>query len=381
MDALKHEWAIFGKTGVFILAALVAVIIISIAWFASNRQVSGTGMNIQVSGSDFELAAEGTRQGQYSELLESESGVKVTLKPEGAESKPGMATDGSKTAISWAITDTSNLGNQNVAGINPGSSGKLTFYIIAQKTGSLTVTLDLSLTGYTTAQESAGKSSTLNPVGNAVQQLMEGHILLFAGYDETKNAYKGWISADAASWQMSLDESNNATLSRNENGKLIWTATVQKDTAYPVTIYWIWPEVLGEYLMKDQEHIGPRRPVLFQKDQDSNDTTNSDPEVLPSGLFEKMCAEGVEEPVISPSAAPEGTTGSSGTPEKLYINRYFKWTSAQGKSCPVKQDKLEQMRNGPFHTQIYGNLCSYYNAADQYLGENVRYVKLTLEVQ
>lgn len=361
MDALKQEWSVFGKTGIIILAALFAIIVACIAWFASNREVSGTGMSIQASGSDFELAAAGDTvdTGKYDGMLGSGQGVSIT-----SGNTSYMVTDGSHTSISWAITDNSNMGNKNAAGINPGSSGKLTFYIIAQKTGSLTVTLDLTLTGYRESTNTVGSSTSpvLEEAGkdDADQQLLEGHILLFAGYDDSSKSYSGWISDDADEWTMTLGNDTDyiADLTRNENGKLSWTANVVKGTAYPVTIYWIWPEVVGSYLMRDHTYIGGR-PVLFPKD-----TTANDPEALPGGLFEKMCE----------------SSNSSGT---ISSNRYFKWALENSEDFTnfVTEEVLGSMRSNDFHTKKYGILCSYYNAADQYLGENIRYVKLTLDAQ
>ena len=358
LDALKQEWSLFGKTGIMILAALFAIIIACIAWFAGNREVRGIGMSIQAAGSDFELAAAGniSDKGEYDEMLDSDQGIIIS-----SENTSYMATDSSRTSISWAITDNSNMGNKNVAGINPGSRGKLTFYIIAQKTGSLTVTLDLKLTGYreeSTNTEGINTLPVLEEADDAEQQLLEGHILLFAGYDASGNSYSGWISDDANEWTMPLEdrEGHRSELTRNSNGKLTWTANVEKDTAYPITIYWIWPEVVGSYLIRDHTYIG-ERPVLFPKDAPEND-----PAALPDGLFQKMCEN-------------SGTT--------LTSNRYFKWTSENSGDFTdfVTVDMLESMRSNGFHTKKYGILCSYYNAADQYLGENVRYVKLTLDAQ
>ena len=43
-------------------------------------------------------------------------------------------------------------------------------------------------------------------------------------------------------------------------------------------------------------------------------------------------------------------------------------------------DKLLQMRN-KYNPAVYGAIAAYYNLADQYLGRNVQYAKLTLDAQ
>lgn len=360
MDTLRKEWKMFGKTGIFVVAAVIAVIIISIAWFANNRSVTGSGMAIQSAGSEFELAAKGTpsdaNAGRWDKTVlgdEYDLGNSDTI--EGFSS-----TGGSKNSISWVITGESNLNNenQNGAGINPGSSGTLTFYIIAHKAGTLTVPLEMTLTGLK-ENKTVDNKKTYEPVEPDVQNLLEGHLLLFAGYNTDTKSYSNWISKDADDgWSIPLkkdesDESSYGTLSYT-NGGLTWSAEVEKDKAYPVTIHWIWPEILGEYLYPSTAAVGGR-PVLFPKVKEVDS--------LPSNLFSKM-------------AAKEADTVS---------NRYFKWTSnsVTDFSSAVGENyaNLIGIRNSTSLTTAYWNLCRYYDDADQYLGENVDYVKLRLDAQ
>ena len=121
-----------------------------------------------------------------------------------------LATNDTNDSITWAIKDDSNLNNQTGAnGIEPGSSGSLTFYIISHKDGPLSLTLDVTLTGYSYSGKDDNEPTTsadikkLDSDGKA-QKLLEGHVLLFAEYD-TKY-YKNWISKDAEEWNKSLGE-------------------------------------------------------------------------------------------------------------------------------------------------------------------------------
>ena len=220
---LKDQWKIFFRTGIIILAAVIVIIAVSIAWFARNDKVDATGAGIQAAGSEFELAAARTdaasTRGAYDNLLEVSPGAELNV-----GNKSYLSTDGSHTAISWAITDDSNMRNESdqLQGIEPGSSGKMTFYIISHKEGLLDVKLDLSFTGYQATGDKVS-AADLQEIDGPAQQLLEGHILLFAGYDGTSNSYKGWISEDAGSWSMSL-ETNGEKISLQEDGKgeLTW---------------------------------------------------------------------------------------------------------------------------------------------------------------
>ena len=340
IEHYKQQWKVFLRTGIFVLGALVAIIIACIAWFVSNSKVSISGLNIQAVGSEFELAAAGTRvnNGVHDDLLNVQPGTDIKL-----SDVDYASTDGEHTSITWAITEVSNMNNKTETGINPGSSGSLTFYIISHKDGKLSVTLNLTLTGYS-GTENAQKQEDLTEVGKDIQQLLEGHILLFAGYDAKTNSYQNWISDDAGKWNVNLGtENNNISLSRDEQGNVIWSAEkAVRDTAYPVTLYWIWPEILSSYLVTDQQYTG-NRPILFKTESD-----------LPDDLYKKMCS--------------------------TERNRYFLVTDQTEFSTVVTVGRLQQMRTD-FNPAIYGNMSVYYNMADQVLGEKVRFLKLKLDAQ
>lgn len=346
---VKNEWKVFLRTGIIMFAALVASIIASIAWFVSNNKVTISGTKVQSAGSEFELAAVAKPNsedsaGVYDELLDVPKGTAINI-----ENQNFLATDGSHTSITWAITDDCNMNNNTEGGIEPGASGKMTFYIISHKEGPLSVTLDLTLAGYT-SEETATTSSDLKEADEKAQQLLKGHVLLFAGYDSGARSYKGWISEDAGSWSMTLD-SEEVVLSRAENGKLTWSVkNATKDTAYPVTLYWVWPEMLGSYLVKDQNSIG-KRPILFPEDWKDGSSHLTE---LPQTLFTTMC---------NPND-----------------NRYFYWKESEDFAGTVTKEKLNQMRTD-FNPVMYGTLAVYYDQADEYLGSNVRFVKLKLDAQ
>ena len=377
---LKNQWKIFFRTGFVVLAALIAIIAASIAWFVSNNKVNLTGMSIRAAGSEFDLAASINKststKGVYDNLLPVPTGEPI-------KGNEYLSTSGNHTAISWAITDDSNLRNEKdeSLGIEPGSSGSITFYIIPHKDGVLNVSLTLSLTGYTLKDNGTDLTSeNLNPglltnIKADAQQLLEGHILLFAGYDKEKNSYKGWISQDGDPWTMSL-EGDGYTLSQNENGELIWSnENATADKAYKVTVYWIWPELLESYLLKKESYTGTR-PLLFPAKQNnestpannledipSNESTSDNNlEALPSKLFGKMCE--VDE--------------SSGT--SVNSNRYLRWETAAAFEENVTVDTLKLIRE-QYNSVLYGNVAAYYDLADQYLGSNVQYVKLTLNAK
>lgn len=365
IELLKNQWKIFFRTGIIVVAAFIVMIVVSIAWFVSNTRVDATGVAIRPADMPFDLAAAGTEsnasadRGMYDELLTVSLGASREI-----EGKKYWSTDGSHTSICWAVTPESNMNNTGEdgkpTGIEPGSYGKMTFYIIPNKDGSLKVTLDLVLTGYQIAdnkknEENVTQNDLTEVTDPSLQQLLEGHVLLFAGYNEKAGCYKGWISRDAGEWSMRLGSETEAAVLESKRGKLTWNNTnAKKDTAYPVTIYWIWPERLESYLRKADGYSG-KNPLLFSENPSSEDNALS---ALPENLFETMGE--VEENSSS--------------------NRYFRWEDSEKFQENVTKDTLSQIRE-KFNPALYSMVAAYYDSADQYLGKNVQYVQLELDAQ
>lgn len=365
IELLKNQWKIFFRTGIIVIAAFIVMIVASIAWFVSNTRVDATGVAIQPADMPFDLAAAGTEsnasadRGMYDKLLTVSLGASREI-----EGKKYWSTDGSHTSICWAVTPESNMNNTGEdgkpTGIEPGSYGKMTFYIIPNKDGSLKVTLDLVLTGYQIAdnkknEANVTKNDLTEVTDPSLQQLLEGHVLLFAGYNEKAGCYKGWISRDAGEWSMRLGSETEAAVLESKSGKLTWNNTnAKKDTAYPVTIYWIWPERLESYLRKADGYSG-KNPLLFPEDLSSEDIALS---ALPKNLFETM----------------------SKVEENSSSNRYFRWEDSVKFQENVTKDTLSQIRE-KFNPALYSMVAAYYDSADQYLGKNVQYVQLELDAQ
>ena len=341
------------------------MIVASIAWFVSNTRVDATGAAIRPADMPFDLAAAGTKsdedadRGIYDKLLTVSSGALREI-----DGKKYWSTDGSHTSICWAVIPESNMNNTGEdgkpTGIEPGSYGKMTFYIIPNKDGPLKVTLDLVLTGYQITdgkknEENVTKNDLTEVTDPSLQQLLEGHVLLFAGYNEKAGCYKGWISRDAGEWSMRPSSETEAAVLESKSGKLTWNNTnAKKDTAYPVTIYWIWPERLESYLRKADGYSG-KNPLLFPENLSSEENALL---ALPENLFATM----------------------SKVEKNSSSNRYFRWEDSAKFQENVTKDTLSQIRE-KFNPALYSMVAAYYDSADQYLGKNVQYVQLKLDAQ
>ncbi len=154
---------------------------------------------------------------------------------------------------------------------------------------------------------------------------------------------------------MSLGSGTEAAVIEVKSGKLTWNNTnAQKDTAYPVTIYWIWPERLEPYLRKADGYSG-KNPLLFPENLSSEENALL---ALPENLFATM----------------------SKVEKNSSSNRYFRWEDSAKFQENVTKDTLSQIRE-KFNPALYSIVAAYYDSADQYLGKNVQYVQLKLDAQ
>lgn len=354
IKAMKREIA---YRSFMIFVAATVLITVCVAWFANNQQVQASEMTIQPSIDGFELAAQGG-EGTFDNLMSegyNKLSSKLTFTPYLGEPVQGYKTSGDNASISWAVSDTSNMENVVDNGdvrLVPGSSGAMTFYIIPNGDGALSLKLKLSLQGLT--EQESGETKTYVEADKDPQRLLEHHLLLFAG--KKGDTYNHWISPDAGSWEgLELLESAEGTPSAilsYSGDTLTWTGNkLKKDVAYPVTIYWIWPEVLGQYIFADARNNQPALfPVLGEGDNKVD--------YLPDLLFEKMSQ----------------TEGHS------FCNDYMVWNdSIESFRSEVSDNLLTSLRKGTGNMAMYQKISVYYNRADQYIGENVRYVRLTLD--
>lgn len=380
MDALKNEWSVFGKTGIIILAALFAIIIIGFAWFASNREVSGTGMLVQSADGSFLLATLGNET--QDDVLRSVHKAIVGSNSELAyvtpaavsienESKSGTVTSNSSPQINWALVDTSsdstgsNLGNAGAnKGLAPGSSGSLVFYVVPQDNTELNLTFQLKLTGYCETTDSEGTIDVttatptfkIKPVADDINKLISGHILFFQS-KTSKGLYSKWLKPDengkfGFNWSIPTSETSGETME---------TTTINGKTAYKVTLYWVWPSVFGQN--------------LFPADSSGRYPAEFDDAVREQLKWDMMG--------LTSSSDWKGDVAKNGAPSKKYFTESSSTESgaSSNMSTVITKETLDSFYNGTYNPVIYNNACVFYNAADQNIGNGADYLFLQLTAE
>ncbi len=220
---------------VILVLGFVAYFNHSLAWFSSNRDTSATGMGVKVKGKNFDL---------------------ITLSND-TTNKKGVYYDPYHAAIQeneseaydiWLVDSGSNINNytntgrdDGTLGIEPGSSGVIKFYIKPYQ--DVTVEFAFETIGYNSSKTTVGGKTQvtmteLSSEADESARFLNGHVLLFEGYDESTSFYSGLIPTGSDGKRVfSREFQLNGSYDADTDGD-------SASDAYEVDIYWIWPETL-----------------------------------------------------------------------------------------------------------------------------------------
>lgn len=218
---LKDFWKDFLVSGLFVLAAIVAIFA-CLAWFAANNRVSATGSTIGAKADRYTLTAAG----------EGKPDAHVGYYERTAEEKHTIA--GLDTVDGMTVTLGSNLNNETAGSLYPGARGKITFTVTphTDNLGDITINLSRILKAKGNIYEEA--DGNLSDDASTLLSLVKGHLLFFTS---CKNGYYSDRVVDS---KIEIHKSEFC-----EKGD------VTKPTNKPVTInlYWVWPEYFQNFVL------------------------------------------------------------------------------------------------------------------------------------
>ena len=267
---------------------LIALIIVfaSIAWFAMNKRVSGSGMSMTAADTPYELATNEDYISYRSVLDEVDSSYKpgssVTLKDENGDEGTYYITGSGTQQLILQTEERKNSenvgqgdGNKDVG---PDSKGKLNLYIVPKTNDDINVDVKIKVTGYTAVKTprvdennqpvtdpetgeqlndvTLVKTSELNSINTANSQIKASGL---SRYVQAANYLKGHImffgkemNADTAGYHYE----NPGEYSLADGS---WTIHYKKsditaNTAYEIPVYWMWPNTLGQIALKNNDN-------------------------------------------------------------------------------------------------------------------------------
>lgn len=228
---LKDFWKDFLVSGLFVLAAIVAIFA-CLAWFAANNRVSATGSTIGAKGPRFVLSGtQGGTAGKY-------------------DAQDNYASD----STSLAVNNLFNLNNMSADGsLSPGSAGQLQLNVkpLCNDLHDITVEMTWEISVQTSVAGTDGTATDASKneeIINSLKNLVRGHILVFQGKD-TSGFYSNplvptttTVTQDGASVTVITQSFTIPAKSFRAEGSNNTTETVTK------TLYWIWPEQFKSYV-------------------------------------------------------------------------------------------------------------------------------------
>ena len=360
---IKKQKKEIKESFVLAITALIAIIAVCIAWFVNNTHVEITNINIAASNNiNFELATVGnekvvdTKKKQISDFLEKIGGLIGDSYSLGNEN--GTVTSAGNSSIQWNMSPNhqnfanvegsgqiDGTGDENI-GLQPGTDGELTFYIIPKIDGAQTVNCTLHLTPYVDDSKKSGLATTDTKsisfeqdrqtrrvweiTDQKVKNILNGHIYFFR--DKQENLYTSWLQPD-------------------ENGNLHFSVELQektkKDEAEKVTIYWTWPILVSQVFLKEgDQYLGGRSQLFDEKTQDT---------------------------IINFMREDDSNNSSF-----FFISEKYEVVSVDKELIKKIHDISWRLSTEPFTRDEYSTISQPYNNADQFLGKTVSYVGLEL---
>ncbi len=216
---LKDFWKDFLVSGLFVLAAIVAIFA-CLAWFAANNRVSATGGTIGAKAGRYSLTATGEGE------PDAHTGY---YERTGAEKQNITRLD---TTDAMTVTLESNLNNESAGSLYPGARGKITFTVKPLVDDLNGVTINLSRVLKVTGNVVVEDGKTLTSDAQTLLGLAKGHLLFFT------SCQNGYYSGRVVDSKIRIDKSEFCKKGSSET-------TESKE----VSLYWVWPEYFQNFVL------------------------------------------------------------------------------------------------------------------------------------
>lgn len=216
---LKDFWKDFLVSGLFVLAAIVAIFA-CLAWFAANNRVSATGGTIGAKAGRYTLTAAG----------EGESGAHTGYYERTDAEKQNITR--LDTTDAMTVTLESNLNNESAGSLYPGARGKITFTVKPLVDDLNGVTINLSRVLKVTGNVVVEDGKTLTSDAQTLLGLAKGHLLFFT------SCQNGHYSGRVVDSKIRIDKSEFCKKGSSET-------TESKE----VSLYWVWPEYFQNFVL------------------------------------------------------------------------------------------------------------------------------------
>lgn len=282
---LKDFWKDFLVSGLFVLAAIVAIFA-CLAWFAANNRVSATGTTIAAKAARYSLTATGEGEPDahtgYYERTDAEKQNITRL----------------DTTDAMTVTLESNLNNESAGSLYPGARGKITFTVKPLVDDLNGVTINLSRVLKVTGNVVVEDGKTLTSDAQTLLGLAKGHLLFFT------SCQNGYYSGRVVDSKIRIDKSEFCKKGSSET-------TESKE----VNLYWVWPEYFQNFVLTGNTNYYKN---LFAAVDDNYVTLQADMNDNKTNYF--FGTAGDKEAANAPAVSASMTSGNTAICSALYNN-------------------------------------------------------------
>ena len=245
------------------------------AWFANNRTVDGTAMQVVMRGERFDIlvsrdSVEFDRRLYSSPIYPGIAELKNTLNAEGYSTTAGDVSANTSGPLAFEMINEYMFDNEYY--LMPDSYGTITFYIkpttpVVDPEDNFVVDFTVNLAGYVETN-----TDPVRVTNERVHNLLNGHILLFEEREGTTRSTFKYRDLILGSFSYDTSEHSPITSEDYLNG------------CYEVTIYWDWPlsyyEILefmstssteSRYPLELETYINDHRDYFFATNTDSTE--------------------------------------------------------------------------------------------------------------
>lgn len=218
---LKDFWKDFLVSGLFVLAAIVAIFA-CLAWFAANNRVSATGSAI------------GAKAERYTIAAASDDAAHVGYYERTDTEKQNIV--GLDTTDAMTVTLKSNLNNETAGSLYPGARGKITFTVtpLVDDLNGITINLSRVLKAKGFTDDGIVADGTTLTEAQTLLGLIKGHLLFFTSCEN------GYYSGRVVDGKIEIHKSEFCKDGNVAN---------PTNRSVPVTLYWVWPEYFQNFVL------------------------------------------------------------------------------------------------------------------------------------
>ncbi len=218
---LKDFWKDFLVSGLFVLAAIVAIFA-CLAWFAANNRVSATGSTI------------GAKAERYTIAAASDDAAHVGYYERTDTEKQNIV--GLDTTDAMTVTLKSNLNNETAGSLYPGARGKITLTVtpLVDDLNGITINLSRVLKAKGFTDDGIVADGTTLTEAQTLLGLIKGHLLFFTSCEN------GYYSGRVVDGKIEIHKSEFCKDGNVAN---------PTNRSVPVTLYWVWPEYFQNFVL------------------------------------------------------------------------------------------------------------------------------------